>query len=446
MFKITLRFVLIITLFQNSISAQNHDFCGYQHEIEKIQQKKPQYNQWQNQMYERAISEYSNWISNKRKITSDTELYEIQVVFHVLYNNTEQNIADSYILEQLDLLNQAFRKTTPDTQRIRPVFIEFAEDTKIQFVLAKKDPNGQITNGITRTATTKTTFSRNIFGQYLTDMKYSSKGGKDAWDPTKYLNIWICNMRFPNQVSMTLGFATPPTGAPNWLQFSDATKDTTDIETGVVCHFSTIGSNHPAAIGDNKEGKTIIHEVGHYLGLRHTWGDNPNNGCNVDDGIFDTPVTRDRNYSCNGQNSCNSGNNDLPDMTENYMDYSLDGCAAMFTKQQGYMMRFILDNMRVGLPFRKITNDTLYENKLIVYPNPANSSGFFTIDFETESINKIVYQVELIDHLGRSVLKDQIENGKKNEINVLNIAAGSYYLIIKNASNNIVKKQLMFFY
>jgi len=427
-------FLLLLISYSQLMFSQNehNDFCGYQHEIEKIKARNPGYEKWQNQMFQNAMYGYLSALDNsKRRIVADTISYEIKVVYHILHNNNDQNISETYIVQQMEALNQAFRKTTKDTQRIREIFKKTAADTKIQFVLATTDPDGNPTNGITRTATTKTTFAINTFGAYSTDMKYSNRGGKTAWDPTKYLNIWICNMRFPNQVSMTLGFATPPTGSPNWVGLG-ATKDTTDLETGIVAHFSTVGYNHPDAIGKNVEGLTMIHEAGHYLGLRHTWGDFPSSGCSVDDGIFDTPNARDRNFTCNrNANSCTDAIDDKPDMIENYMDYALDGCAGMFTNQQAYMMRFILNNLRIGIPSRKITLDTINDNfEAVIYPNPLANGKKLQIDLKYTTNEN--FNIKIIDYCGKEIMNQKVMANQTHIVNTDALASAAYFLIISN--------------
>jgi hypothetical protein len=367
--------------------------------------------------------------------------YQIPVVFHVLYNKPEENIDMSYINSQMDELNLAFRKLTADTQRIRSMFKNLAADVRIQFVFATKDPDGNATNGVTRTMTAKTTFATNIYGAYSEDMKSSAKGGKDAWNPTRYLNIWTCNMRYPNQMSMTLGFATPPTGAPNW--FGNVTKDSTDVESGVVLHFSIVGRDNPLHISKSVEGKTAIHEVGHYFGLRHVWGDGQgNNGCNVDDGIFDTPNAKNANYSCTGQNTCTDAANDLPDQTENYMDYALDGCAAMFTKQQAHMMRFVLNNFRTGLPYREITYDTIFSENTSVemYPNPINENKDLKIQVSSNN-DKNHFSIAIIDMNGKQVLNSHVLSNQVEIIDISGLARSIYYVIISDAGNNIIDRK-----
>jgi hypothetical protein len=435
----------ILLLFVSTINAQTvgPEPCGYQKEVEKILKRQPNFLIWQEAVYQQAMTEYTEMQGAKRRIVADTLFYQIPVVFHVLYNDSAKEDLDaSYIYSQLDELNLAFRKLTADTQRIRSVFKPIAADVRIEFVLATKDPNGNPTNGITRTKTYRTTFATNINGGYNDNMKYSSRGGKDAWNPTRYLNIWSCNMRYPNQVSMTLGFATPPTGAPNW--WSNITKDSTDVESGVVLHYSVIGRNHPFAIANNVEGKTAIHEVGHYLGLRHVWGDGSgSSGCNVDDGIFDTPNARDRNYSCNKTNppnSCTDPVNDLPDQTENYMDYALDGCAAMFTKGQAYMMRFVLNNFRTGLPSREIVLDTVFDNtKIEMFPNPVRQDQ--DLKLQISSPEKKQFSVMIIDMNGKQVVEQKIMSNEVAQVSISGLSRAVYYVFISDGEKKVLEKK-----
>src|SRR5690606_10846080 len=210
-------------------------------------------------------------------------------------------------------------------------------------------------------ATTQAHFARNQFGGYTTNMKFNNRGGSNAWDPTRYLNFWICDMQYPNSFSIVYGYATPAFGSPNWENFTGSTKTPADPETGVVIHYKVLGRNNPLAPNSYRKGKTAIHEVGHYLGLRHVWGDGSGaSGCQVDDGIEDTPNTMAPTALCNNQNTCGSGTpGDLPDQTENYMDYSLDACAAMFTKQQAAIMQYVLVGLRPDVSTATIVYDTI---------------------------------------------------------------------------------------
>jgi hypothetical protein len=426
--------------------------CGYKYEIEKIIKKKPNFIIWQSEWYKQAHQEYIELQSSKRGIISDTEFYEIPIVFHVIYNTVSQNISDALILSQLNELNLDFRKLNPDTSRIRPIFQLLSADVKIQFKLATKDPNGNPTSGINRVQTTATTFAINQSGSYNENMKSTANGGQDAWDPSKYLNIWICNMEYPNYFGLVYGFATPPTGAPNWGQFPSATRDTTNGTTGAVFHYKIVGKNNPLAPIKYKEGNTATHEIGHYLGMRHIWGDAQFSslGCSVDDGIFDTPNAKTSNSLCTNQNSCIDAINDKPDMTENYMDYSLDGCAAMFTKEQAFMMRYVLNNFRTGLPARKINYHTIKDKQdslnkfpntqVSIYPNPSNGKKNINILINANDSN-ITFNLALIDNNGKQIIIKKFKANIKDDLMIESYSPSVYYIIISDESGNFITKQ-----
>lgn len=448
-FKCFVISIILLIINVEKIGAQKTpvELCGYQFEIEKILQKQPNFIAIQNEWYKKAYEAYIESQSTKRKIIADTILYEIPVVFHVIYNTTAQNISDALILSQLNELNLDYRKLNPDTSRIRTIFKPLAADIKVRFKLAEKDPNGNPTTGINRINSSVSTFATNIYGSYNENMKNSNSGGQTAWNPARYLNIWICNMEYPNFVGITYGFATPPTGSPNWVQFQSATKDSTDPKSGVVLHYKIVGKNNPFAPANYKEGNTATHEVGHYLGLRHIWGDanNPSTqGCNVDDGIFDTPNARDKNYSCNPNlNSCIDANNDQPDMTENYMDYALDGCAAMFTREQAFMMRYVINNFRTGLPIRTFTFDTTsdFPNPVVsVFPNPTKANSNLNILVNSDQNNEI-FTASLYDNNGKEIISKNIKANQKTEFFTSSYSVGVYYLLVKDSLGNIIKKE-----
>ena len=226
----------------------------------------------------------------------------IPVVFHVLYANSTQNISDAQIQSQLDILNEDFRRLNADQDNIWSQ----AADTDIEFCLASFDPDGAPTNGILRVPTSVSSFGTNDA------MKFSSQGGSDAWPASDYLNYWVCNLG-----GGLLGYAQFPGGPAN-----------TD---GVVCGYQYTGDIGTATAPFNL-GRTGTHEVGHWLNLRHIWGDG---GCGADDFVADTPESDGANYGCDlGHVSCNT-----TDMVQNYMDYSDDGCMNLFTDGQAARMQ-----------------------------------------------------------------------------------------------------------
>ena len=243
----------------------------------------------------------------------------IPVVVHVVYNTTAENVSDAQIQSQITVLNEDFRRLNADASNTPSLFASVAADAEIQFCLASVDPSGNPTNGITRTPTSVTAFSTND------NVKFNSSGGKNAWPAGSYLNLWVCDIS-----GGILGYAQFPGGA--------AATDGVVID---YAYFGTIGT----ATAPFNLGRTATHEVGHWLNLRHIWGDG---NCSVDDFVSDTPTAGAPNYTgapCTfpGPNSCNSGAGDQPDMFQNYMDYSDDGCMNLYTQGQKTRMRALFD-------------------------------------------------------------------------------------------------------
>ena len=282
--------------------------------------------------------------------TKSNAIYTIPVVVHVVYNTPQQNLDDSVILNQIQILNDDYQRMNADTVNMRSDFDIVKGSPQIEFVLAQIDPSGSPTTGITRTNTASPSFgSLAIISGDFTDLekvKSTVDGGIDPWDQSRYLNIWVCNMSvdfFGTEITALLGYATPPTGLPNWPPGSTA-----GMSDGVVIQFQSFGSNNPNILDAgggpiDVRGRTPVHEVGHYLGLRHIWGDGD---CAAQDGIDDTPnADAQSNSDCDiTKNTCvdNIQGVDLPDMVENYMDYSAETCQNSFTQGQVDLMHGVL--------------------------------------------------------------------------------------------------------
>ena len=225
----------------------------------------------------------------------------IPVVFHILYNTAAENISEAQVMSQMDILNEDFRRLNADQDNVWSQ----AADTQIEFCLASQDPNGNPTDGILRVPTNLTSFGTNDA------MKFTSQGGSDAWPASDYMNFWVCDLG-----SNLLGYAQFPGGPAS-----------TD---GIVCNYTATGSTGTASAPFDL-GRTATHEVGHYLNLRHIWGDG---GCGASDFVDDTPDSDGPNYGCAlGSAACGT-----TDMVQNYMDYSDDACMNLFTQGQSDRM------------------------------------------------------------------------------------------------------------
>jgi hypothetical protein len=247
-----------------------------------------------------------------------TGIVHIPVVVHVLYNQARENISLRQIRTQIAVLNRDYRSKNTDRDHTPEVWRGLRADTRVQFALAKRDPRGKPTEGVTRTKTSRTSFGTGD------TVKSAKSGGADPWPADRYLNIWVCNLG-----GGLLGYAQFPGGPAK-----------TD---GVVILHSGFGTTGTATAPFNL-GRTATHEVGHWLNLRHIWGDTED--CSGTDYIEDTPNAGMPNYGKPKfpHVSCNNGPNG--DMFMNYMDYVDDDTMYMFTAQQVARMRAALEGPR----------------------------------------------------------------------------------------------------
>ncbi|MBK9732047.1 MAG: fibronectin type III domain-containing protein [Chitinophagaceae bacterium] len=283
--------------------------CGTMDHLNWLQQQDPNLAQRMHDI-ENATQTYiaSNGGETRTVIT-------IPVVVHVLYNTTAQNISDAQVQAQINQLNADYARLNSDAGNTPSVWQSIAANCEVQFCLAQRDPSGAATNGIIRKSTTKTSFL-----DTGDPAKHNSTGGDDAWPAASYLNLWSCNLG-----GGLLGYAQFPGGA--------AATD------GVVVLYSSIGSiAQPGTAAPYNYGRTLTHEVGHWLNLYHIWGDD-GTACTGSDQVSDTPNQADENYGCPvfPNVSCSNGPNG--DMFMNYMDYTDDACMNMFSAGQKTRMQ-----------------------------------------------------------------------------------------------------------
>ena len=376
-------------------------------------------------------SRFANEIVNQQNNSSfnrdtiEDEILTIPVVVHVLYNNNAQNISDAQIRAQIDVLNEDFRRMNADASNTPEAFKVHAADAKIMFCLAQINPEGYAAKGIIRKYTSTNVFDVNDA------MKYSAAGGDNAWNPKKYLNIWVCNMG-----SNAIGYASQP-GA-------QIDRD------GVVIQYNAFGRIGNLMPNFNK-GRTATHEIAHWLGLRHIWGDNE---CG-NDGINDTPQQSFYNNNCPSFPSLSSCSADANgDMFMNFMDYTNDACMNMFTHGQKTKMRgqFAINGPRNSFmnsfacdsslaTAAPLPDDTSVTVKTIapsfnIYPNPANNEmnvlGLNGFDLKGQLLK--VYSASGVLQFTKSNLS------ASEKINISHLNSGVYFVaIISGKDRKIVK-------
>jgi hypothetical protein len=343
-----------------------------------------------------------------------TLIIRIPVVVHILYNNNSQNISDAQVESQIIALNRDFRKSNQDIASIPQNFKNLAADCQFEFVLASSDPNGFKTNGIVRKKT-----SIQVFG--LDDrIKYSSLGGDDAWDAAAYLNIWVGNL-----AGGLVGYSSPLGGPED--------KD------GVVIRYTAFGTMGTASAPFNM-GRTATHEIGHWLGLRHIWGDQY---CGDDD-VEDTPKQQRASRGCPSGiiTSCNNSGN----MYMNYMDLTNDACMTMFTTGQRARMRaaFAPGGPRYNMLFSMGLNEgaekpdeaeekpqEIKVQLVRLYPNPVQDRMVL------ENLTEEKLNFTIFNQFGQ-VIKNFQSGLKITEVNVQYLPSGLYF-ITDERRRNIVR-------
>ncbi|MFV8352008.1 T9SS type A sorting domain-containing protein [Flavobacterium sp. XS2P14] len=286
-------------------------------------------------------SEFEQWITPKIALEKEIRknapkgsrvnaVITIPVVVHVIHNGdligTDENIFDEQVISQIQVLNEDFRrKSATPGFNTNPV----GADVEIEFALAKRDPSGVLTNGIDRVDLEQASWSTDDIDTMVKPLT--------VWNPDKYLNIWVVKF----SAGSLLGYAQFPSNSTLTGINVNGGPASTD---GVVIGYSFFGSSAYFPSGTYAVrydgGRTTTHEVGHWLGLRHIWGDGD---CTVDDFCADTPNAGQENYGCpKGADSCI----DSPglDMIENYMDYTNDTCMNIFTTDQKNRMITVMNN------------------------------------------------------------------------------------------------------
>jgi hypothetical protein len=343
-----------------------------------------------------------------RHLLDDDSIISIPVVFHIIYRDSGMLIPQEQISFQVAQLNRDFRRRNIDQEDTPEIFRHLAADCRVEFCLAIAGPDGAPVDGITTTLTRVEEIG-------LTDDYYQTlSGGQNAWDPERFLNVWVCEISASGDIA---GFAQMP-GHP------EISRD------GVVIDYRYFGSG-PPAIAPFNQGRTLTHEIGHWLGLEHIWGSEP--GCDTDDGIEDTPRQFDRYRGCPDfpRFSCGS-----EDMFMNFMDLTDDSCMNLFTEGQKKVIRNTLFSSRAALRLSigckpQTTAVTETDHGITVSPNPARDYIELT---NRRGINNL--QISLTDAQGYTVLRQKGDS----VIDISHLRPGLYFLVIKSGQLSVVQK------
>lgn len=347
----------------------------------------------------------------------------IPVVFHIVHQGGIEKIPEHIIHSQIEALNEAFGRYGSGSNT-DPV----GADTRIRFCLASKNPQGQPTTGINylESPQTNMTIER--------EMALKNLG---RWDQKRYLNIWV--VRQVDGHSTTQGYS---------YLASQAAGDAVD---GIVMGFRFVGRNSFTSIYN--EGKTLAHEVGHYLDLRHTWGGSTADagGCGSDDGIWDTPLCSAAFFAqppnCAKPIQCG-----YVRQTENYMDYSTDECMFLFTEGQKQAMVNALERYRPSLiSYSNLVATGCAEGMAdSLAPGKDVVEVFFNPENRTLLVNSLFperKQVELVmvNMMGQEVMAVQLEAVvQQTVINLHHIANGMYMVHFRGGSVEETKKIVVF--
>lgn len=356
------------------------------------------------------------------QLTSRLEgtVIKIPVVVHNLYHNPSEKISDAQVNSQLAALNACYRRRNADTVNTPSYFKALGADCEIEFQLATSDPRRRYTNGIVRKYTPITKWEADD------QVKFASSMGDDAWDPKSYLNIWVCNLDRLAGYSSVIG--------------DSLNRD------GIVINLNAFGltSNND---GYNL-GKTAVHEVGHWLNLKHIWGDTY---CG-DDGVDDTPKQAGYNMGCPSGIRSTCGNAPTGDMYMNFMDFTNDVCMNLFTRGQKLRMRALFEPG--GLRYSMLSSKGLgapliFESPLPdadpqwlrpnIYPNPAQNQMTLDLAYDPRWVGT-VFQVCNLQ--GQIVMQIQVK-AKIQTLDISQLRPGIYFLAAKKGDGESYKQKFV---
>jgi PKD repeat protein len=302
----------VFGMFSTVYGQEKHFNCGNAEQLKKLYAAHPELeDDYYHLLHKAKMSGYSK--------SDDTTIYNIPIVFHILHEYGGENISDAQVYDAVEILNEDYSNTNPDAGNVVDPFDTIVGTAKIKFTLARFDPYGNCTNGI-----------EHIYTHMANKGDDYSK--LHQWNRKEYLNIWVTN---------TIGSA----GVAGYAYYPSATEGNFFFADGIIILNDYIGS---IGTGSPNGSRALTHEIGHYLGLAHTWGsNNDNNVACGDDQVNDTPETKGSptGVCVLSANTCDDSDQgsagywtfNVIDNVQNYMDYSY--CSLMFSRDQVELMR-----------------------------------------------------------------------------------------------------------
>jgi len=359
---------------------------------------------------------YQHFLQQARSIEAQSPIRKrniqyFQVVIHVVARDGYQPVSQAQALQQLDVLNHDFAGMGDNVNKLPEEFKSLVENADMHFCLATVDPAGQPTSGITFTTTTKENIGTSYGFEGRKVIQYDQLGGKSGWDPSRYINIWV------GECLDILGSASMP-GEVNFEE-----------EIGIIIdirHFGTIGD--AGYYNPYGRGHTLTHEMGHFFGLKHIWGQGFSESCEDSDDIDDTPNEAGPYYGCpNGEQiSC-----DVSNMYQNFMDLTDDRCLAAFTHDQVARMRSAIDlfypNLDGELPCHVQITDFKDWFEQLVWASDAGSDKIIVYHPDGLTGKKVI-RVFSMD--GKLVFKSEWNEELSTLVNLQSVAAGVYFINI----------------
>lgn len=369
------------------------------------------------------------------RLPADETVYRIPVVVHVVHSTASGdiggannvNISDAQILSQIQVLNEDYRRK-PGTNgyNANPI----GADAGIEFYLATTDPTGQPTNGITRHYYSQ----KASFDVFKDDLLLSQIA---YWPSDRYLNIWV------TKVETYLGYTQFPTVADT-LKGLPLLRDANELTDGSIIDYRYFGRQTGTITSTTYAlGRTATHELGHWFGLIHTWGDG--DGC-AEDYVADTPPTKAANQTtqCRQTFSTCVGGRQTRDLTENFMDYSPDVCMNLFTAGQVARMRTVLALSPRRAKLIQSTAPPVAETEQLtinLYPNPTSTDPSITVQLKGNQS----FSVDLFDAAGRQVRTSAYADSPSSRVplSVNGLAAGMYIVRVKTDTETVSKRLLV---